>query len=129
MILDSLSKEKIKLMSINVSKHASLNSDIVPLDDHRRRLGIASLHGKIKACLTLLDYANKVCTETAKSYEDPAQSEAHLYSCIEGVFTALSEVSEHSSVGLVLCQKIVGDNTVNPLEKFANVMKSENGVA
>lgn len=116
-------------MSTTVSKNASINDGIAALDDHRRRLGIASLHGKIKACATLIDYANKVCAESAQSYEDPEETEAHLYSCIEGVYTSLAEVLEHAQVGLVLCQKIVGDNNVNPLEKFSTAMKTENGIS
>jgi hypothetical protein len=87
------------------------------------------LHGKIKACATLIEYANKVCAESAKSYEDPAATEAHLYSCIEGVFTSLSEIVDHAQVGLVLCQKIVGDNSVGPLDKFTTAMKNENGIS
>jgi len=120
--------ERKSPMSTTVSKNASINDGIAALDDHRRRLGIASLHGKIKACAALLDYANKVCGESAKSYEDPEETEAHLYSCIEGVYTSLAEVFEHVQVGLVLCQKIVGDNNVNPLEKFTAAMKEENKI-
>ena len=115
-------------MSISISSNNDVNNQLPVLDDQRRRLGIASLHGKIKASLTLLAYANKICDESIVSYEDPAKTEAHLVSCMEGIFTALSEVADHSKVGSVLCQKIVGDNAVPPLTIFANAMKTENGI-
>lgn len=115
-------------MPISISSNSDVNSQLPELDDQRRRLGIASLHGKIKASITLLSYANKVCDESIVSYEDPAKTEAHLVSCMEGIFTALSEVIDNSKMGTVLCQKIIGDKTVPPLERFTSAMKTENGI-
>jgi hypothetical protein len=48
---------------------------------------------------------------------------------MEGIYTALSEVSDHCSIGIALTSKIVGDNSVPPLEKFAATMRKENGIA
>lgn len=111
-----------------ISVNENTNKEIHSLDDNRRRLGIASLHGKIKASMHLLFYADKICSETAASYEDPAKTDAHLYSCIEGIYTALLEIKEHTDVSLVLCSKIVGDKSVPPLDNFTNTMKKENEV-
>jgi len=115
-------------MSVTISANTELNKQFPDLDDCRRRLGLSSLHGKIKSSLLLLNYANKVCDEAILSYEDANKSEAHLASCIEGVFTALAEVVDNSKTGLVLCQKVIGDKSVPPLERFTAAMKSENGI-
>lgn len=115
-------------MSLSISSNNNINSQLPDLDDQRRRLGIASLHGKIKASITLLSYANKVCDEAIVSYEDIEKTETHLVSCIEGIFTALSETIDNSKQGIILCQKIIGDKSVAPLERFTNAMKMENGI-
>jgi hypothetical protein len=112
-----------------VTNNEATNNEIHVTDDQRRRLGIASLHGKIKASMHLLQYADKICAEASASYEDPAKTEAHLYSCLEGVFTALTEVKDHSEIGQSLCSKIVGEKIVPPLEKFSITMRAENGVS
>lgn len=112
-----------------ITNDPKTDEEIQTIDDQRRRLGIASLQGKIKASMHLLDYANKVCAEASSSYEDPTKSDAHLYSCIEAIFTALSEVRDHSEIGQALCSKIVGDKTVPALEKFSATMRSENGIS
>lgn len=111
-----------------ISNNPNTDNEIQILDDQRRRLGIASLHGKIKACMHLLQYADKICSETSSSYDDPSKSEGHLYSCIEGIYTALLEVKDHSEVGMGLCSKIVGEKIVPPLEKFSATMRNENNV-
>ncbi len=112
-----------------ITNNEATNNEIHVIDDQRRRLGIASLHGKVKACMHLLQYADRICAEASVSYEDPAKTEAHLYSCLEGIFTALTEVKDHAEVGQTLCSKIVGEKIVPPLEKFSLTMRTENGIS
>jgi hypothetical protein len=112
-----------------LSNNEVVNNEIQVIDDQRRRLGIASLHGKIKTSIQLLQYADKICAEASVSYEDPAKTEAHLYSCLEGVFTALAEVEDHAGVGQKLCSLIVGEKIVPPLDKFSLKMQFENGIS
>lgn len=112
-----------------ISNNEAVNNEIHVIDDQRRRLGIASLHGKIKACMHLLQYADRICAEASTSYEDPAKTEAHLYSCLEGIFTALAEVQDHSGVGQDLCSRIAGEKLVPPLEKFSLLMRERNGIS
>ena len=115
-------------MAMPVSTNNTINNEILVYDDNRRRLGIASLHGKIIASIKLLRYADKVCEESCISYEDPSQTEAHLYSCLEGLYAALSEVVEHSQTGMALASQIVSDKAIQPLEKFSVVMRKQNGI-
>ena len=121
-------KGKTNIMSITVSSNKELNEQVISLDDQRRRLGLASLRGKIQSSLALLTYAEKVCGEAIVSYDDPKMTEAHLYSCMEGIFAAFSEVNENSQLGIALSQKIIGDRIVGPLDRFTLAMKEANGI-
>ena len=105
-----------------ITRNDETNKQIVVIDDQRRRLGIASLHGKIKSCIHLLKMADAVCGEAMDSYVDPAKSEGHLYSCLEAIHTALAEVKDHANVGMSLSEQIVGEKIVPPLTNFSNQM-------
>ena len=105
-----------------ITRDENTETQIRTIDDQRRRLGIASLHGKVKACIHLLKLADTVCGEAMDSYSDPNQSDGHLYTCLEAIHTALTEVKEHTNVGSALCEQIVGDKTIPPLATFTNQM-------
>lgn len=113
----------------NISNNQDTNRAIDGLDDHRRRLGIASLHGKIKACIHLLKFADEACGDAKDVYIDVAKTDAHVYACVEAISTALSEVKDHSSVGMELCRQIAGDRNVPVLTNFATQMRTDNGIA
>jgi len=115
-------------MAKPITNNVAVNDEIHRLDDQRRRLGIASLRAKITAAKVMLEHANKLAAEAEKSYEDPAASDAHLYTCIESVNVGLLEVADNVVTALSLCPKIIGDNTVPPIEKFSSTVRQDNGI-
>lgn len=108
-------------MPFNVSSNNEINLQAVNLDKTRRKLGIASLKGKIKSSLELLKFANEVCNCLTDE-----KTEGETYVLIESIYASLSEIKEHADVGSILCVKVVGDKKIPPLEKFYQTVKSDN---